>query len=132
MSAYSQVVEFNRDILGISERSLGMQTEDEFALSIHQLREEVDEALNAYKQSDFIGLIDALCDLEYFLFGVMYKNGLTEELHDKIFTAIHVANMNKKLGVKQSRQGYGNSADAVKPANWVAPEVAIARILEQA
>jgi len=130
MSKFKQVVEFNKNVLGISPRDLGMQSEEEFRLSVHQLTEEVLEIQEAYEDKDFIALIDGLHDLEYFLLGVMYKIGLTEDKHEQIFSAIHEANTKKVRGTKLSRQGYGDSADAVKPDGWVAPETAIARILE--
>ena len=127
---FKQVVDFNLNILSIPQRELGVQDTDEFALSIAQLHEEIQEIKEAYHQGDFIGLLDGLIDLNYFLFGIMYKNGLTTEMYEQLFSAVHDCNSEKKLGVKATRQGFGDAADAIKPEGWVAPETKIQQILE--
>ena len=125
-----QTIDFNRKILGISPRTPAMQSEDEFKLSLKQLREEVSELEQSYEYQDFIGVLDALIDMEYFLLGIFWKNGIDEKTHEKLFTAVHNANMMKKLGVKKGREGF-EAADAVKPTDWTDPQVMFARILEE-
>lgn len=125
-----QVVEFNHDILGITPRDLGVQSKNEFDLSVKQLREEIDELEEAYEKGDFIQILDAIHDLQYFSYGVLYKCGVTPEIHEQIFSAIHNCNMAKVKGVKEGREGHGNAADAVKPESWTAPETHIQHILE--
>src|SRR5690606_14084035 len=125
-----QVIDFNRRILGISKRRPAMQDEDEFKLSLKQLREEIDELEEAYNNNDFIGTLDALIDLEYFLLGIFWKNGIDEKTHCKLFNAVHSANMMKKMGVKAGREGF-RAADAVKPSDWTDPQLMFARILEE-
>jgi predicted HAD superfamily Cof-like phosphohydrolase len=70
-----------------------------------------------------------MVDLEYFLLGVFWKNGIDEVTHQKLFSAVHSANMMKKLGVKEGREGF-KAADAVKPSDWTDPQIMFARILE--
>jgi len=126
---YTQVVDFNRAILKIAKRPVGIQDPDEFMLSMTQLKEEIGEIEEAYKHQDFVELIDGLIDLEYFLLGIFYKNGLSSKTHEDIFTAVHIANLNKKAGIKKGREGF-SAADANKPEDWVSPEQAIIDILE--
>lgn len=123
------VVIFNRDILGIPERKLGLMGEDEFKLSLHQLREELDEIEEAYNEGDLVKVVDGLIDLDYFHKGVIYKHGISEPVYEQMFEVVHNANMAKKKGVKESRQGYGDSADAVKPEGWIPPEETLGEII---
>jgi len=126
------VTNFNRAILDIQERKPGPQSRNEFELSMHQLKEEIGEIELAYEKGDFIGLLDGLIDLEYFLLGIFFKNGITEPIHAELFDAVHKANLLKKSGVKGGREGFGTAMDAIKPAAWVDPEIKFARILENA
>lgn len=126
-----QLVEhFNREILGIEERKLGLQDPNEFRLSLHQLREEIDEIEEAYENGDLVGVIDGLIDLDYFHKGVVYKMGIPSTLYAQMFEAVHSCNMAKSRGTKETRQGYGDSADAIKPEGWVAPEVVLAEMIQ--
>jgi predicted HAD superfamily Cof-like phosphohydrolase len=124
------VINFNRNILGISLRKPRPQDKDEFELSMHQLKEEILEIEEAFEQGDFIGILDGLIDLEYFLLGIFYKNGIDESTHGALFDAVHQANLLKRQGVKAGREGY-DAADAVKPASWTDPELKFARILDK-
>jgi len=124
------VINFNSTILNIDRRKPGPQSEEEFKLSMHQLREEIDEIELAFKQGDFIGILDGLIDLEYFLLGIFYKNGISETIHRDLFDAVHQANLLKKSGVKEGREGF-DAADAIKPDSWTNPELKFARILDK-
>ncbi len=129
MNNHKMVVHFNQRVLGITPRPIGMMQQNEFELSLTQLREEVDEMELAYKEGDFVKLLDGMIDLNFFLLGVVYKHGVDEETFNKAFQAVYEANMEKKLGVKQGREGFGGAADAVKPEGWVPPEDRIQAIL---
>lgn len=129
---HQQVEAFNQEILGIAKRDLGWMEENEFQLSLKQLREEIDEIEEAYQNQDLVGVIDGLIDLDYFHKGVIYKHGIQEPLYNDLFLAVHQANMEKKKGVKATRQGFGNAADAVKPEGWLPPEKRLQKILRQA
>jgi len=58
----------------------------------------------------------------------LYKMGLTPEQAQQCILAVDEANKKKKRGVN-ARRDLGVE-DAVKPENWVGPEVAIATILD--
>jgi len=124
------VMNFNRTVLKIDLRPLGLQDLEEFNLSIHQLKEEIHEIETAYDHGDFIGVLDGFIDLEYFLLGIFYKNGINESTHAELFDAVHQANLLKKTGVKAGREGY-EAVDAIKPEEWTNPEIKFARILEK-
>lgn len=125
-----QVIDFNQTVLKIDPRTQGALSPPEFDITVKALREEVEEFIQAAHDSDYIGQIDALIDLQYFALGAMYKLGLTAEQINCCCTAVHKANMSKKLGVKASR-GDGSAADAIKPQGWVSPEQQISDILAQ-
>lgn len=131
MSFVNQVVEFNQQILKIEQRPIDMLPENEFEISMKCLQEELDEFEEAYHKSDIIGCIDAIIDLRYFAVGVLYKHGLSAEMITQCDTAVHEANMEKKLGVVAKRASNG-AADAVKPEGWVSPEERIISILDNA
>lgn len=124
-----QVIDFNQTVLKIQPRSQAPLSVAEFDITVKALNEEVQEFIDASHETDYIGQIDALIDLQYFAMGALYKLGLTADQINSCCTAVHVANMTKKKGVKQSR-GDGYAADAIKPEGWVAPEPRIGEILE--
>lgn len=123
-----QVVEFNQNVLQIEQRELDMLPQNEFEISMKCLQEEIDEFEEAYKKGDFIGCLDAIIDLRYFAVGVLYKHGLSADTIKQCDTAVHEANMEKKLGIVAKRAT--GAADAIKPEGWVSPEERIMDILE--
>ncbi len=125
-----QVVEFNQRVLNIGQREVDMLNSQEFEISMKCLQEELDEFEEAFKNGDLIGCIDAIIDLKYFAVGVLYKMGLSPDTQKACCTAVHSANMEKKLGVNAKRAVEG-AADAVKPEGWVSPEERIIEILDQ-
>lgn len=129
MSFIKQVVEFNQRVLKIDQRSMDMLSPEEFKLSCKCLQEELDEFKEAHEKGDFVGCIDGLVDLMYFANGVLYKMGLSADAIEQCCTAVHEANMEKKLGVVAKRET--GAADAVKPAGWVSPETRIMDILDR-
>lgn len=129
MSFTNQVVDFNVKVLKINQRSKDLLNSAELDISEKCLKEELNEFIEAHKSGDFIGCVDAMIDLMYFANGVLYKMGLTPEEITKCKTAVHEANMEKKLGVN-ARRGDGSAADAVKPQDWVSPEERIIDILD--
>lgn len=129
MSFTKQVIEFNQKVLNIAPREKSMLNIVEYDISLKSLQEEVAEFEDAHLNGDFVGTVDALIDLMYFANGVLYKMGLTDEEISKCKTAVHEANMEKKLGVN-FRRGDGSAADAVKPEGWISPEHRIIDILD--
>lgn len=125
MQNHKKVEDFNRNVLGIESRDLGMMPREEFKLSMKQLREEITEIEEAYEKGDLVGVVDGLIDLDYFHKGIIYKHGINYAIYNMLFGQVHDCNMTKKKGVKKGREGFGNAADAVKPEGWVSPEVKI-------
>lgn len=129
MTFVNQVVDFNQQVLRIGQRKVDMLQQNEFEISMKCLQEEIDEFEEAYRKGDIIGCIDAIIDLRYFAVGVLYKHGLSADTISKCDTAVHEANMEKKLGVVAKRASNG-AADAVKPEGWISPEERIIEILD--
>lgn len=129
MSFAIQVVEFNQKVLKIEQRECAMLNDAEYNISVKCLHEEIHEFSEAHSHGDFIGCVDGMIDLMYFATGVLYKLGLTAQEIDMCSSAVHEANMEKKLGVNHHR-GDGSAADAIKPADWAPPEERIATILD--
>ena len=128
MSYIAAVCEFNQNVLGIAQRQVGsLLSEKEADISHKCLQEELDEFIEALITDDYIDQVDALIDLTYFAFGVLYKLGLTPGQIEACCNAVHEANMQKKLGVNAKRAT--GAADAVKAEGWVSPETRIHKIL---
>lgn len=124
-----RVMQFNREVLGIEPRPLGMMDAAEMSFSEGAIREELVELRNAFDAGDLVGVVDALVDLDFFLRGIVYKHGITPEMYSRIFAVVHEANMRKVLGKpKESRCQLGE--DAIKPDGWESPEDKIRAILE--
>ncbi len=58
------------------------------------LEEEIQEYLDANKKGDIVGVIDALCDIQYFLFGMVVIHGAMS-IFTKCFNVVHWSNMSK-------------------------------------
>lgn len=127
---FNEVVEFNRSILGIEQRPIGIMPEYEVKHLGKCLREEVSEFEDAFAMGDLIGMIDSLVDGLYFGVGGLYKLGLPPEAISEIVLAVHEANMTKKKGTVAHRATDG-AVDAVKPNGWIPPEERIGQILDK-
>ena len=125
---FGQAAEFNRRILKIEPRVVGMQPPEEAALSYTQLIEEAREYQEAIGKTDFVDCLDAIIDNLYFSYGILYKMGLDERLLNRLFDVVHCANMTKAQGVKTGREGF-DAADAKKPKGWVDPKAQFKEIL---
>jgi predicted HAD superfamily Cof-like phosphohydrolase len=127
---YELVVDFNRDILGVPQKSPEELDRNVFNLLMTQLNEELEEFRDAYEGRDFIAQVDGLIDLVYFAYGGLYKMGVSPEQFRRVFAAVDSANKLKKKGVKKERGNHG-AADAFKPEGWQDPTVLIGRILNE-
>lgn len=124
------VMDFNRKVIGIEPRPLGLMDPAEMSFSLKALREEIAEMSDAYDQGDLVGVVDALADLDYFRRGILYKHGITPELYDRIFAVVHECNMQKKMmPSKPTRNEL--PMDALKNVGWVGPEERIRELLEE-
>ena len=126
---FEAIIEFNQRVLHIEPRPINLLSEGELEITEKCLNEEVGELRDAHTEGDMIGAVDSMFDNIYFAVGALYKMGLNADSIEKGMMAVHDANMRKKLGVNY-RRGDGQAADAVKPADWVGPEVEISNILD--
>ena len=126
---YNKVKQFNREILNVPEREQNTLSVEEVEISHLALHEEVDEFTDAAMTGNIVGMVDAIFDGIYFGLGVLHKMGITEEKAERIFDAIHEANMRKTFGTNAKRDT--GAADAVKPDDWQPPEDLIKQILEE-
>lgn len=122
-----KVIEFNQQILGITQRYVDQQSIEEFGLTFVQLDEELNELSEARNNSNLVEQIDALIDLIYFAQGALYKMGINAKMYSAIFNAVHDCNMTKKKG-KSHRENHGET-DAVKPEYWRPPNERIMSII---
>lgn len=104
-------------------------------LRISQMKEEIDETLDAIAAEDFVGTADGLLDLIYFAIGTLHIMGVDREMMNACFMAIHLANMGKRGGIKEERRIPGLSdeehpMDAYKPDGWIPPEFLLKVILD--
>lgn len=86
------------------------------------LMEELSELLRAHEKNDLVDAADAIADIAYVTMGCAHHMGLPLP---EILDVVHAANMRKEPGTTRR----GVHQDAVKPANWVGPEAAIALLL---
>ena len=79
------------------------------------LQEELDELKNANGPED---VVDALIDLCVVAIGTLDAYNVDAY---KAWNAVFEANMNKEVGVKESRPNPLGLPDLIKPVGWVAP-----------
>ena len=79
------------------------------------LEEELTELKNATNADD---AVDALIDLCVVAIGTL--DGFGVDSH-KAWDAVLIANMNKEVGIKESRPNPLGLPDLIKPTDWVAP-----------
>ena len=79
------------------------------------LEEELTELKNATNADD---AVDALIDLCVVAIGTL--DGFGVDSH-KAWDAVLIANMNKEVGIKESRPNPLGLPDLIKPIGWVAP-----------
>lgn len=124
-----QVVEFNRHVLGIDKRDIGLMPDNEMRHLHKCLVEEAGELVEAHQKGDLIKAADALIDSVYFALGGLWKLGLPPEAVTEMFEAVHAANMTKVLGRIERRDT--GAPDAVKPDGWSSPEERMALIINR-
>ena len=77
MNFVEQIVNFNKEVLGIEQRVQSLIPANEAQISIESLVEEANELREAFTEKDFIKAVDAVADTLFFGIGVLYKFGLT-------------------------------------------------------
>ena len=99
---------------------------------IRFLQEELDELKHAAATDNAEEVVDALIDLCVVAIGTLDAYGVNSY---KAWDEVHAANMNKEVGIKESRPNPLGLPDLIKPEGWTAPSHAgnhglIAKIYE--
>lgn len=123
------VVYFNRIVLGVTRTQPALLSEEEATWLGMALAEEIGEFEEAHHDRSIPRSVDALIDLIYFAIGGLYRLGLSEGQIADCFSAVHEANLTKRIGVKSSRPQDGSVADAVKTPDFADPIHEIREIL---
>lgn len=121
------VQQFNRELLGVQQTGIRLLTDKERDYTHRCLVEEADEMRDAGMAQSVPKQVDAFVDSIYFALGGLYRMGLSPEQVLQCCMAVHEANMTKKKGVNERRDM--GVEDVIKPATFVPPEEAIARLL---
>lgn len=126
---YDQVRQFRlRMGLPVAESPTMLQPE-QASYFARFIMEELSEYLKACEEVSIVDAADALGDLVYITLGCALAMGLPFE---KIFDAIHTANMGKVPANQNLRSVRGRQYDVVKPAGWQPPEPAIKDAINKA
>jgi predicted HAD superfamily Cof-like phosphohydrolase len=122
---YDKVFEFREHIGLPVSREPRLLPSEQASFYARFLMEELSEFLRAHEHGDIVDAADALADLVYVALGAAHHMGLPM---DRIFDAVHDANMSKSPG-STKRRGLGQ--DAAKPSDWVGPEGVISLLISQ-
>lgn len=88
---------------------------DEFEFRLKFIQEELDETVRAYAAKDLEEFADGLVDIVYVTLGAAQLAGLP---FDKLWAAVHKANMKKKKAKAAADSTRGYAFDIVKPKGW--------------
>ena len=104
---------------GISYSGVPRELPEELkSFRIKFMQEELDEYIECSEKNDLAGMLDALVDLAYVLFGTSHMHGFPFE---KAWDRVQSANM-KKIRTKKAKDSKrNNSFDVVKPEGWKPP-----------
>lgn len=100
---------------GFDEKPLTME---QLAFRMQLLKEEMDETVAAYKNSDAEEWVDGHVDILVIALGNLHLAGVDVE---KAWKEVFRANMSKERGVKPGREESGGF-DVMKPEGWKAPD----------
>ncbi len=123
------VKEFHDKFKLPAEKSPGFPAPQDMIFRIMRQEEEVEELATAYEAEDLIAAFDALLDAAYIIYGTALRMGITPEMWNKGFAAVHEANMSKIRATDPTQSKYKNTTDIVKPRGWEGPEGKLADIL---
>ena len=121
MSIFKQVSAFHTEVLKTPPPNSAVRTLTEkwSKKTVICLTEELDELKEACVLNDRAAAADALIDSIYFAAGALVQLGVNP---DHAFNIVHEANMKKVGRVKPSR---GLDDDAIKPDEWISPDLAV-------
>lgn len=106
-----------------------IQNEELIGFRIKFMLEELTEFTNAQKEKDHITAFDSLLDLAYVVYGTALTMGITPEMWNKGFDAVHRCNMQKVRAQSAAESKRDSAFDVVKPEGWVGPEEILKTIL---
>ena len=119
---FDSVAEFIREVPGLDVSRLLKAGPMSIHDDVHNDRVTyMQEELNEFKEAESIeDQVDALVDLQYFLYGTLIEMGVDYDKFDACFNIVHNANMQKKGSRKEGREVSGK--DAYKPEGWKEPD----------
>lgn len=82
------------------------------------LQEELDETVQAFDTNDAPEIVDGLIDLCVIAIGTLDAFGVNAE---NAWAEVYGANMQKEVGIKESRPNPLGLPDLIKPAGWQPP-----------
>jgi predicted HAD superfamily Cof-like phosphohydrolase len=82
------------------------------------LQEELNEGRDAIAEGNAEEIVDSLIDLVVVAVGTLDLYGVD---FDRAWNEVLVANMNKRVGVKEDRPNEFGFPDLIKPEGWIAP-----------
>lgn len=86
---------------------------------INCLEEELRETKDAFAKRDWDGVVDGIID--GLVFGIGTLDAFEVDV-EKAWNSVFDANMNKEVGMKESRKNDFGFPDLVKPGGWVGPD----------
>lgn len=125
MSYFEDVRDFHIQILGVDDAPPRIELPVAMTARVEFMEEEIEELGLAYCRGDLVGVADALADLVYVALGTAHMMGIP---FDEVWAAVHKANMKKLPGPTKR----GMTIDAMKPADWIGPEIEITAALYRA
>jgi len=84
------------------------------------LEEEVTETVNAYGDGDATDVVDGLIDTIVVALGTLDLFGVDSA---KVWDEVYHSNMNKEVGIKESRPNPLGVPDLIKPKGWEPPRI---------
>ena len=121
---FKDVLDFQKAFELIINEKPSILEDNDRALRINLLAEEVEEYLDAEEQSSLEDIADALADMMYIIIGTAISYGIPLE---SIWKEVHTSNMAKLVDGKVIRREDGK---ILKPSDWTPPN--IKKIIEEA
>lgn len=94
MASVNQVLDFMTLMGQPTPDKVGMPDKSRQDLRVKLLEEEVRELKEAVEANDIVGVLDALCDIQYVLTGAIIEFGMVD-IFEKAFDEVHDSNMSK-------------------------------------
>jgi predicted HAD superfamily Cof-like phosphohydrolase len=118
----AMVAEFHRKFgQPVAERPT-MLSDERAEMRANLISEESEEAYDAICDGSMVDIADGLADTLYVVIGTALEYGIDL---DRVFAAVHAANMRKEGGPTRA------DGKILKPPGWVGPEEEIGRIIEE-